>query len=222
MLGTLICKGRKVVFIIQQFHELSFCTSGHIPSITAHPSWVKGTETLHSGSLFPNKRHSIEQLVIVHPYGLSSVIFKIYILWGSSSTCTKGPPPRYFLAPCTKGPLLPPISHLNMKINNMRSMQKVATLSMVFISTTSWRRKAGMNLTSFSTLSSRNVLSTDRPPSAWPIISQILQTRNKQNRRESAQGLKWNAEKDDRKGSKEKMKDKCAHWINSVFERTVN
>ena len=53
-------------------------------------------------------------------------------------------------------------------------MQNVATLSIVFISTTSCRLSAGMNLTSLMTLSSLKVLSTDRPPSAWPMISHTL------------------------------------------------
>lgn len=66
------------------------------------------------------------------------------------------------------------LCYLNMKMKSMRSIQKVATLSMVFISTTSCRLSAGMNLTSLMTLSSRNVLSTDRPPSAWPMISHTL------------------------------------------------
>lgn len=71
-------------------------------------------------------------------------------------------------------------THLNMKMKSIRSMQKVATLSIVFISTTSWRRNAGMKRTSFSTRRSRNVLSTERPPSAWPIISQMLKSREAQ------------------------------------------
>ena len=56
----------------------------------------------------------------------------------------------------------------------MSSMQKVATLSMVFMSTTSWRRSAGMKRTSLSTRSSRKVRSTDSPPSACPMISHTL------------------------------------------------
>lgn len=64
--------------------------------------------------------------------------------------------------------------YLKMKIKSMSSIQKVATLSIVFISTTSCRLSAGMNLTSLMTLSSRKVLSTDRPPSAWPMISHTL------------------------------------------------
>lgn len=64
--------------------------------------------------------------------------------------------------------------YLKMKMKSMSSIQKVATLSMVFISTTSCRLSAGMNLTSLMTLSSLNVLSTDRPPSAWPMISHTL------------------------------------------------
>ena len=66
-------------------------------------------------------------------------------------------------------------AHLKMKMKSMSSMQKVATLSMVFMSTTSWRRSAGMKRTSFSTRSSRKVRSTDSPPSACPMISQTLQ-----------------------------------------------
>ena len=64
--------------------------------------------------------------------------------------------------------------HLKMKMKSMSSMQKVATLSMVFMSTTSWRRSAGIKRTSFSTRSSRKVRSTDSPPSACPTISQML------------------------------------------------
>ncbi|KAB0347911.1 hypothetical protein FD754_012768, partial [Muntiacus muntjak] len=55
-------------------------------------------------------------------------------------------------------------AHLKMKMKSMSSMQKVATLSMVFMSTTSWRRSAGMKRTSFSTRRSRKVRSTDSPP----------------------------------------------------------
>ena len=62
-----------------------------------------------------------------------------------------------------------------MKMKSMRSMQKVATLSMVFISTTSCLRSAGMKRTSFRTLSRRKVRSTERPPSDWPTISHTLQ-----------------------------------------------
>ena len=65
-------------------------------------------------------------------------------------------------------------AHLKMKMKSMSSMQKVATLSMVFMSTTSWRRSAGIKRTSFSTRSSRKVRSTDSPPSACPTISQML------------------------------------------------
>ena len=61
-----------------------------------------------------------------------------------------------------------------MKMKSMSSMQKVATLSMVFMSTTSWRRSAGMKRTSLSTRSSRKVRSTDSPPSACPTISHTL------------------------------------------------
>lgn len=61
-----------------------------------------------------------------------------------------------------------------MKMKSMSSMQKVATLSMVFMRTTSCLLRAGMNLTSFNTLSSLKVLSTDKPPSDWPTISHTL------------------------------------------------
>lgn len=64
-------------------------------------------------------------------------------------------------------------------MKSMSNMQKVATLSIVFIRTTSWRRRAGMKRTSFSTRSSRKVRSTDRPPSDWPMISQTLQQHQK-------------------------------------------
>lgn len=53
-------------------------------------------------------------------------------------------------------------------------MQKVATLSIVFIRTTSCLRRAGRKRTSLSTRKSRKVLSTERPPSACPIISHTL------------------------------------------------
>lgn len=64
--------------------------------------------------------------------------------------------------------------YLKMKMKSISNMQKVATLSMVFIRTTSCLLRAGMNLTSFSTLSSLKVLKTDKPPSDWPIISHTL------------------------------------------------
>ena len=67
-----------------------------------------------------------------------------------------------------------PFRYLKMKMKSMSSIQKVATLSIVFISTTSCRLRAGINLTSLMTLSSLKVLSTDRPPSAWPMISHTL------------------------------------------------
>lgn len=67
-----------------------------------------------------------------------------------------------------------PLCYLKMKMKSISSIQKVATLSIVFISTTSCRLSAGMNLTSLMTLSSLKVLSTDRPPSAWPMISHTL------------------------------------------------
>ena len=70
--------------------------------------------------------------------------------------------------------LAPPLSYLKMKMKSMSSMQKVATLSIVFISTTSCLCRAGMKRTSFSTRISRNVLSTDRPPPCWPTISHTL------------------------------------------------
>lgn len=71
-----------------------------------------------------------------------------------------------------------------MKMKSISNMQKVATLSMVFMSTTSCLLKAGMNLTSFRTLSSLNVLSTDRPPSDWPTISHTL-------RRQTGRSEQW-------------------------------
>lgn len=61
-------------------------------------------------------------------------------------------------------------------MKSMRSMQKVATLSIVFISTTSCLLRAGRKRTSFRTRSRRNVRRTDSPPSAWPIISHTLRT----------------------------------------------
>lgn len=57
-------------------------------------------------------------------------------------------------------------------------MQNVATLSIVFISTTSCLLRAGRNRTSFKTLSRRKVRSTDKPPSASPTISHTLVTRD--------------------------------------------
>lgn len=65
-------------------------------------------------------------------------------------------------------------SHLKVKIKSMSSMQKVATLSIVFIRTTSCLRRAGRKRTSLSTRKRRKVLSTERPPSACPIISHTL------------------------------------------------
>lgn len=62
-----------------------------------------------------------------------------------------------------------------MKIKSMSNMQNVATLSIVFISTTSCLLRAGRKRTSFRTLSSRNVRSTDNPPSASPESSHTLQ-----------------------------------------------
>lgn len=55
--------------------------------------------------------------------------------------------------------------YLKVKMNSISSMQNVATLSMVFISTTSCLLRAGRKRTSFSTRSSRKVRRTDRPPS---------------------------------------------------------
>lgn len=66
-------------------------------------------------------------------------------------------------------------AHLKMKMKSMSSMQKVATLSMVFMSTTSCRCSAGRKRTSFSTRIRRKVRSTDRPPPCWPTISHTLQ-----------------------------------------------
>lgn len=61
-----------------------------------------------------------------------------------------------------------------MKIKSISSMQKVATLSMVFIRTTSCLCSAGMKRTSFSTRINLKVLSTDKPPPCWPTISHTL------------------------------------------------
>lgn len=61
-----------------------------------------------------------------------------------------------------------------MNIKSISSMENVATLSMVFISTTSCLLSAGRNRTSFKTLSRRKVRSTDKPPSASPTISHTL------------------------------------------------
>lgn len=57
-------------------------------------------------------------------------------------------------------------AYLKVKMKSMSSMQNVATLSIVFISTTSCLRKAGRKRTSFRTRSRRNVRRTDKPPSA--------------------------------------------------------
>lgn len=75
-------------------------------------------------------------------------------------------------------------AYLKMKMKSMSSMQKVATLSMVFISTTSCLLRAGRKRTSFRTRSKRKVRSTDNPPSAWPIISHTLRSRRSR---------RWNA-----------------------------
>lgn len=64
--------------------------------------------------------------------------------------------------------------HLKVKMKSMSNMQKVATLSIVFIKTTSCLRRAGRKRTSLSTRKRRKVLSTERPPSACPIISHTL------------------------------------------------
>lgn len=97
-------------------------------------------------------------------------------------------PKHYSVANTTLSCLTRQLSpHLNIKMKSMRSMQKVATLSIVFINTTSWRRSAGMKRTSFSTLRRRKVLSTERPPSAWPTISQMLWPREAQ----ELWGTKW-------------------------------
>lgn len=63
-----------------------------------------------------------------------------------------------------------------MNIKSISNMQNVATLSIVFISTTSCLLRAGRNRTSFKTLSRRKVRSTDKPPSASPTISHTLKT----------------------------------------------
>ena len=68
------------------------------------------------------------------------------------------------------------VAYLKMKMNSMSSIQKVATLSMVFIRTTSCLCRAGMNLTSFSTRMRRKVRSTESPPPCWPTISHTLDT----------------------------------------------
>lgn len=66
--------------------------------------------------------------------------------------------------------------YLKMNIKSISNMQNVATLSMVFIRTTSCLLRAGRNRTSFKTLSKRKVRSTDKPPSASPTISHTLVT----------------------------------------------
>lgn len=75
------------------------------------------------------------------------------------------------------------VAYLKIKMKSISSMQKVATLSMVFISTTSCLCKAGMKRTSFSTRISRKVRSTERPPPCWPTISQTLSTKKTQENR---------------------------------------
>lgn len=66
-----------------------------------------------------------------------------------------------------------------MKMKSISNMQKVATLSMVFMRTTSWRWRAGMKRTSFSTRISRKVRRTERPPPCWPTISHTLRGEKK-------------------------------------------
>lgn len=61
-----------------------------------------------------------------------------------------------------------------MKMKSISSMQKVATLSMVFMRTTSCRCRAGMKRTSFRTRMSRKVRSTESPPPCCPTISHTL------------------------------------------------
>lgn len=75
--------------------------------------------------------------------------------------------------------------YLKIKMKSMSNMQKVATLSIVFIRTTSWRRRAGMKRTNFSTRSSRKVRSTESPPSDCPMISQTLQEGKKNYKQQS-------------------------------------
>lgn len=65
-------------------------------------------------------------------------------------------------------------THLKMKMKSISNMQNVATLSMVFMRTTSWRWRAGMKRTSFRTRMSRKVRSTESPPPCWPTISHTL------------------------------------------------
>ncbi|KAB0351512.1 hypothetical protein FD754_016369 [Muntiacus muntjak] len=80
-----------------------------------------------------------------------------------------GSTPRAFPLRVIRGRAAPaPRAHLKMKMKSMSSMQKVATLSMVFMSTTSWRRSAGMKRTSLSTRSSRK----ERHPGATAASAQ--------------------------------------------------
>lgn len=67
-------------------------------------------------------------------------------------------------------------AYLKVKMNSINSMQNVATLSIVFMSTTSCLLRAGRKRTSFNTRSNRNVRRTDKPPSDWPIISHTLKS----------------------------------------------
>lgn len=57
----------------------------------------------------------------------------------------------------------PHVTHLNMKMNNIRSEKNIATLSIVLSMTNNWRRRFGINRTSLRIRSNRNVRSTDNP-----------------------------------------------------------
>lgn len=60
-------------------------------------------------------------------------------------------------------------------MNSSRSIMNVTTLSMVFTRTTTWRCRAGKNLTSLKTLSSLKVLKTENPSSPCELaISMTL------------------------------------------------
>ena len=65
-------------------------------------------------------------------------------------------------------------TYLNMNMKRAKREKNVATLSIVFSMTSSWRLSAGMKRTSLRIRINRNVLSTDSPPPPWFTISITL------------------------------------------------
>ena len=66
-----------------------------------------------------------------------------------------------------------------MKINKSNNIINVTTLSIVLISTTTWRCSAGRNRTNLKTRSKRKVRNTEKPPKPLEqAISITLQPKN--------------------------------------------